>query len=108
MSDTIELNANQRGFKVGEFVDRYGEKCSLQESSIATEGCIWFGIDEPTLTLFETEQLGKYKNVTDREAGAALGGFKLSAASRMHLTQDQVAAVLPALQFFAINGYLPE
>ena len=108
MTGTIELTETNRGFKIGGFTDRYGETCSLQESSIATEGCIWLGIDNPTLTLFETEQLGKYRQVTDKEAGAALGGFKLSASCRMHLTQDMVKALLPALQHFAETSYLPD
>ena len=35
-----------RGFALYEFTDRYGKACSLQRSSIATEDCIWLGVDE--------------------------------------------------------------
>ena len=34
-----------RGFERGEFVDRYGVKCSIQKSSLATGDCIWLGTD---------------------------------------------------------------
>ena len=103
----METTKTERGFTHNSFTDRYGEKCSLQKSSLAFEEAIWFGIDNPTLTLFETEQMGKYRQVTDKEAGAALGGFELSACSRMHLTQEQVVELLPALQHFAVTGNLP-
>jgi len=35
--------ANDRGFLKGEFHDRYGSKCSIQKSSLASEDCIWLG-----------------------------------------------------------------
>ena len=39
----IEIRKTERGFKIGEFVDRYGARCSIEKSSIATESCIWLG-----------------------------------------------------------------
>lgn len=39
--------ANDRGFLRGEFTDRYGEKCSIQKSSLASEDCIWLGCNRP-------------------------------------------------------------
>lgn len=33
-----------RGFAISKFVDRYGHECSIQDSSIATEPCIWLGL----------------------------------------------------------------
>lgn len=35
--------ATARGFRIGEFRDRYGQECSIQESSLATENAIWLG-----------------------------------------------------------------
>lgn len=64
-----------RGFGLVEFTDRYGAKCSLQESSLGTEACIWLGVDD--------------------------------APARMHLTQQMVAELLPALQHFVATGLLP-
>ena len=39
---------SQRGFYYHEFTDMYGEKCSIQDSSLATEPAIWLGCDENT------------------------------------------------------------
>ena len=35
----------ERGFDFIYFIDEYCESCSLQKSSIATEDCIWLGVD---------------------------------------------------------------
>lgn len=42
----MEFTATNRGFHVAEFADHNGVKCSLQESSLATEACIWLGCNE--------------------------------------------------------------
>lgn len=94
----VKLDATQRGFARGEFKDRNGEKCSIQKSSIATEDCIWLGINDckpqvcvpgegwkpvpfPHDTLFTT---------------------------RMHLNKKQVAALIPLLQRFVETGDVSE
>ncbi|WP_197094662.1 hypothetical protein [Microvirga massiliensis] len=41
----IELKRTDRGFVIGEFTDRYGAKCSIQDSSLAGEACIWLGTE---------------------------------------------------------------
>jgi hypothetical protein len=79
----IELH-NDRGFLRGEFVDCCGEKCSIQESSMATEPCIWLGCEHETVD-----------EVSGQKCGA-----------RMHLTRELVAALLPHLQRFAEYGSL--
>lgn len=81
----IELRPTQRGFLRGEFVDRYGEKCSIQESSIAGEFCLWLGCEHET----------KAKD------GEPVG-------ARMHLTQELAAELIPLLQRFADTGELSE
>ncbi len=75
----IRMKRTERGFNRGEFVDRYDSKCSIQESSLATEAAIWFGVDVD---------------------------FKGNEA-RMHLTQEQVQDLLPLLQEFVQTGGLP-
>jgi hypothetical protein len=75
--------ANDRGFLKGEFVDRYGAKCSIQKSSLATEDCIWLGCD------YET---------TDGQ-GRPCG-------TRMHLTQAMAADLMMHLQRFIETGDL--
>lgn len=89
----MKIKATERGFAFGEFVDRYGKKCSLQKSSLATEDAIWFGVDNtgPHMGLGPD---GKPKPNQDVENG------------RMHLTQAQVKKILPHLIKFAETGDL--
>lgn len=68
-----------RGFARMDFEDRYGKPCSIQDSSLATERCIWLGVNT--------------------------AGGKLS---RMHLTQAMVAALLPLLERFVATGSIAE
>lgn len=75
-----------RGFTRYDFTDLYGAECSIQKSSLATEDAIWFGVDEPPPD-------------TDHAKSGCWG--------RMHLTQDQVAELLPLLQKFVDTGELP-
>ena len=76
--DTLKKDKTSRGFGYYEFNDKYGQKCSLQDSSLATEPAIWFGVDV---------------NLKGEEIG-----------ERMHLTQEQVKALLPVLIYFADTG----
>ena len=85
----METTVTQRGFTLGKFKDRYGNTCSIQKSSLATEDCIWLGIDNPKLTIFEDHNKGKYL-VTEMPSN-------FDVDSRMHLTQDQVRELLPLL-----------
>lgn len=71
----------QRGFGRIDFIDSYGQECSIQESSNIIPR-IWLGVD------------------TDLE--------KKHVNQRMHLTQEQAKNLLPLIQFFAKNGRLPE
>ena len=77
----LKFKATERGFAIAEFTDFYGNECSIQRSSIATEDCIWLGVDRP------------HPEIPD--------------AKRMHLSREQVATLLPALTRFATRGKLP-
>lgn len=77
----MKLYSNRRGLLIADFVDRYGKHCSIQESSLATECCIWLGVDSDT-------------NGAPIEQG------------RMHLTQEMVKELLPLLRRFAQEGAL--
>lgn len=77
----MKIETTQRGFGYVKFNDRYGSKCSLQESSLV-EPCIWFGVDKA----FE---------------GSGPGTM------RMHLTQEMVSELLPLLHAFVDTGKLP-
>lgn len=77
----IEIKQTSRGFLIGEFKDRYGAECTIQESSLATEACIWLGVS--------TNQNGEEMQL-----------------SRMHLTQDMARELIPILRHFARTGTL--
>ncbi len=91
----MEINKTQRGFDFIEFVDRYGEKCSIQKSSLATEDAIWFGIDNVDPQVMGAKGWEKYPIPSDVLLNA-----------RMHLTQQMVIDLLPTLIKFAETGDL--
>lgn len=99
----MRMAKTERGFALTKFTDRYDVPCSLQESSLACEPCIWFGADEIGLKRFEPD--GGW---IDIELEDAPGGVTYQANTRMHLTQEMVRDLLPALQHFAETGNLPE
>ncbi len=79
----ITLSETPRGFLRADFVDRNGDKCSIQESSLATEEAIWLGLNKGT------HHMGK-------------------CLARMHLTRKHVEALIPLLQRFVHTGRLEE
>lgn len=94
----MNLERNQRGFEYGKFKDSYNNECSIQKSSSAMDDFIWLGIDKPKLTVFEDENMGKYiKTILPKN---------WIVDSRMHLSREQVAKLLPILQKFVDTGEL--
>lgn len=71
------------------FNDLYLQKCSLQNSSLATEGAIWLGVDNTGPQLDGPD--GKKNSQVD---------------ARMHLTRKQVEQMLPLLHAFVERGYI--
>lgn len=106
----INMKTTNRGFAVGDFTDKYGLKCSLQESSAADKPCIWLGVNEaiPIVTTSEAVGFGYDLDNTD-----STGWVKVPIpdcaiiSSRMHLTQEDVKRLLPSLINFVETGYLP-
>lgn len=100
----MEINETNRGFRLGEFVDANGVRCSVQESSIvADEGHLWLGCSEIGLKKFIPfkgwEDVALENNPPD--------GITHIANTRMHLSQSQVKDLLPMLTHFAEHGSLP-
>jgi hypothetical protein len=93
----MNLKKNQRGFENGKFVDSYNNQCSIQKSS-AMDDFIWLGIDNPKLTVFKDESMGQYLETTLPKTWMV--------DSRMHLSREQVAELLPILQKFVETGGL--
>jgi len=75
----MKIKFTQRGFAFAEFEDTNGEKCSVQDSSSAFEAKLWLGQETGT------HHLGQ-------------------CSARMHLTQRQVAELMPILQRFVETG----
>ncbi len=76
----IDLKSSPKGLIVGEFADRDGRECVIQESSAPSESCLWLGVD-----------LG-------------LNGEPIP--GRMHITRELVLELLPILRYFARTGSL--
>ena len=102
-----------RGFRIDKFVDRYGIPCSLQKSSLATEDAIWFGVDDPNPQVMASDAVKMGRKDLLNPNDPVQGWVKwplpdeVNMSTRMHLTQAQVKALLPALQHFAETGDLP-
>ena len=90
-----------RGFDLIEFKDRYGAKCNIQKSSLATENAIWLGVEDanPQIMASKTKEGGTGWVKYDIPDNVLL-------TTRMHLTQEQVKDLLPILQRFADTGEL--
>lgn len=90
------VERTDRGFELIQFKDSYGVDCTLQQSSIATEFRIWLGCDDA--------------NPRVLVPGAGWKGLKMPpdylADTRMHLTQDQVEALIVHLQHWLKTGRL--
>lgn len=93
----MQIEKTNRGFSILKFKDSRGEHCSLQESSAATETCIWLGVDNPKPQILSA---GKWVEVP-LPTGTLLSG-------RMHLNKDQVKELLPYLQRFVETAELGE
>ncbi len=113
----MEKTQTARGFDIIEFEDRYGHKCSLQKSSLATEDAIWFGPSDanPQVMASEchkakTQQMVLLPTLNKEEALTGWVPYpipqEVSLYTRMHLTQDQVKQLLPFLVKFAETGEL--
>lgn len=79
MADLV-FTRTSRGFAVARFQDLYGSQCSLQKSSLADLDAVWLGVDQ---------------------------GADGIVACRMHLSQEMIRDMLPALQHFVDHGELP-
>ena len=86
----------QRGFGRIDFVDRYSQSCSIQESSLASERAIWFGVNDAVPQVLVS---GQGWTKVEFPEGTLF-------STRMHLTQEQINELLPILQYFADHGEL--
>lgn len=116
VKNPLKMTTTGRGFSYTEFEDANGELCFLQRSSaFGGEGgeLIWLGVNNPNNTF---KVLGRDDAARARNGGWGWQEKSLNTmfpdsdvliSDRMHLTQKQVKALLPALQHFAKTGELP-
>lgn len=97
----LNVETTDRGFNYTKFKDQYGVECSIQESSLAGEACIWLGSNKIGLKKFTP-----YKGWEDISTEPDPSGVMYVANNRMHLNQEQVKALLPLLRKFAKTGNL--
>jgi len=99
LSSLAKKDDTQRGFGLYEFTDRSGKMCTIQDSSLATEPAIYFGIHDADPQILASVII---------EGGTGWAKYPLPKdvfiGTRMHLTQEQVKALLPMLTYFAETG----
>lgn len=103
----MDFGTTGRGFAVLTFTDRYGAACSLQQSSLATEAAVWFGPDDAAPKVLASQAASLGVETSERTGWVPYPippGVSLT--TRMHLTREQVAALLPYLQRFVETGEL--
>lgn len=92
---TIDLSETNRGFLIGEFLDAYGAKCSIQESSVVPH--IWLGPSDPDPKICVGNGTGWQPYQLPEN---------VHCTTRMHLNQRQAAALIQLLQRFVDTGSL--
>ena len=103
----MERTKTGRGFEIILFTDRHGAKCSIQESSLATENAIWFGVNDadPKILASDASKLGINTSETSGWISYTIPN-EVILNTRMHLTQETVKNILPILIKFADTGKL--
>lgn len=84
-----KLGKTPRGFKVAEFKDLYEQKCSIQESSLATKAALWLGVDS-----------------TGPNMEGPKGERNEEVNIRMHLSKPIARKLITMLSTFVNTGYL--
>lgn len=95
----MKRRMTERGFSIIESRDLYNNEFSIQKSSLADEDAIWFGINnaDPKIMARLVMENGsgwvKYPVPDD-----------VMFTTRMHLSRQQVAELIPILQQFVDTG----
>ena len=91
----------ERGFGLVKFKDYYDCDCNIQHSSLATEECIWLGVQdaEPQIMASNTKEGGVGWVPYDIPKEVLLN-------TRMHITRKQSFKLAKVLLKFALTGKL--
>lgn len=106
MSEVNE-GKTERGFSIIEFLDRNGQMCQVQKSSLAEEDAVWVGVRDasPMILAKDAKKLG-IKTLED------VGWVQypipecVSIKTRMHLSKDDAVLLVQLLQEFINTGEL--
>ncbi len=103
----VQKNTNHIGHETLDFNDYYNVNCSIQKSSLSEKDTIWFGINEPTPQILSSDakKLGIDTNLIVGWIPFPLPN-EVTIQTRMHLTREQVALLIPHLQHFVDFGDL--
>ncbi|MGE8049667.1 hypothetical protein ACQKPT_15365 [Pseudomonas monteilii] len=101
----IVPSTTERGFTLLEFSDLYGARCNIQLSSLAEHDAIWLGVEsaEPQIMASKAAAFGVQTKETVGWVPYPIPDQVLL-TTRMHLSREQVAALIPVLQHFAATG----
>lgn len=99
----IELKEIDRGFLSGSFYDDYGALCSIEESTVADKRSLWVGVNDAYLS-YGSSYTGKADINPNYIPMKTPKGAPTT--TRMHLTGEMVAALIPLLQHFVETGSL--
>jgi hypothetical protein len=100
----MKLTKTSRGFDLIEFKESGGAKCSLQKSSSAEEDYVWLGADDLGLKGFAPYR--SWQDISEDEIKRVFGFTEIVTDTRMHLSREQVKALLPYLKKFVETGEL--
>jgi len=101
------MTKTERGFPLGKFNDLYDQKCSIQQSSLATENALWLGLDnaEPMIMASKADENGVETKKTTGWVDYPLPKDVLL-STRMHLSVSDVEKLVEELQHWLKTGEL--
>jgi len=109
---TLKMDKTSRGFRLGEFPDLDGNKCSIQDSSLATAAAIWFGVNDANPRC--SNKVSPKKQQAWIEWHRAHEEFQAKKENphwhsvlvhtRVHLDQEQAAIILELFETFLKCG----
>lgn len=103
------MTKTPRGFERIEFTDRSNQKYSLQESSLATEDCVWLGLNSADPVIMESDALKLGLALPEGEMSGWMPypiPEQVHLSTRMHLNREQVTELVGRLQSWLENGEL--
>jgi len=104
----MNLKNTHNGFGLGKFIDNYGIKFSIQESSAGSDARIWLGVDD-----VKPEILASKAHIYDIPTTETTGWIAYPIPddvllhSRMNLNQEMAKELITILQHFVETGKLP-